>query len=258
MFELEDMEGIKDTPSLNSQNLELSDIHREYLAELIPEEPVWQDMAETEKNEIQELLESRMDEIRDLAGNKNIDFSCIIPEYMLKEMEYPFRDMNEFEEVSKDAVKWFFESNLFNLIPYAEASIELRQSYIEGFYAKFSEQTGYNPKLCFEEMPPYRMGSYNPQTNTITLNTRMLRDEAVPFKLMDTILHESRHAFQQYAVDHPESVSVPPETIAIWEHNMRNYIKSEWDYEAYIKQPIEEDARKFAENAMTRGLTFTA
>lgn len=257
MFGLESLEGIKDIPSINKQSVELSDVQREYISEVIPDESMWKEMSAIEKAETLNLLETRMDEIRDMANAYDLDFSSVTPEYMLESSELPFRDMIEFEDRGTFAVKEFFERDSFREIPYAEADSELRSEYMKDFYANYSEFSGKNPPLEFKEMSPGNMGAYNPETNTITLNSRLLVTES-PNELMDTILHESRHAFQQYAVEHPDRVSVDRETVALWKDNMDYYIRPEWDYEAYKNQPIEADADKFAENTMKAGLLFIA
>lgn len=257
MFGLEDFEGVKDTPSARPQDFELSNIHKEYLTELIPDEASWAGMSADVKLETMECLEARMDEIRESAGVYDIDFSDVFPEHLRGELDYPFCDVEEFENCGNAAVKGFVECDLQRDIPYAAADVEFRQAYIEDFYANFSEFSGYSPELQFERMPPNSLGAYNPETNSITLNSRML-ENSDPKELMSTLLHESRHAFQQYAVDHPTRVTVDAGTIARWEYNMNNYIKPEWDFEAYNCQPIEVDAETFAENAMKNGLSNLA
>lgn len=257
MIGLEHLEGVSDISSIKPQNLELSNIQREYIAEIIPDKEAWEGMSAMEKAETMDILEGRMNEIREATGIYDLNFESSLPAYILERAELPYCDMIEFEDRGTLAVKEFFERDSFREIPYAEAGPELRSEYMKDFYANYSEFSGKNPPLEFKEMSPANMGAYNTETNTITLNSRLLITEN-PQELMDTILHESRHAFQQYAVENPDRVSVDRETVALWKDNMDYYIRPEWDYEAYKNQPIEADADKFAENTMKAGLSFIA
>ena len=125
------------------------------------------------------------------------------------------------------------------------------------FYNSFSELTGSRPYLSFTKMGPRNMGAYNPENNTITLNRDLLEKEN-PDKLMSTILHEARHAYQHYAVEHPDRVTVSAETIAEWKENFNYYIRPEYDFNAYVNQPVEADADSFADLAMYAGYSLLA
>lgn len=99
------------------------------------------------------------------------------------------------------------------------------------------------------------MGAYNPENNTITLNRDLLEKES-PEKLMSTILHEARHAYQHYAIEHLDWVNVSAETIAEWKENFDYYIRPEYDFNAYVNQPVEVDADCFADMAMYAGCSL--
>ena len=255
MFGLEDMEGVQDTSSIKPQNLELSDTHKSYLSEIFPTKEIWNEMSAVDKMDIQHLFELRKDEIIEATGFSDVNFAPTLPEYLFEEFKYPFCDEAEFTYKSEFAVKEFFENDFCRDIPYANADTELRAEYIKDFYANYSDASGYNPPLEFKDMPLNNMGAYNPETNTITLNSKLLENDN-PQTTMETILHESRHAFQQYAVDHPWRVTVDSNTIATWEDNFNYYIRPEWDFEAYEKQPLEADANSYAENVMNNGTSY--
>lgn len=255
MFGLKDMEGVQDSPSVKTQDLELSDIHRDYLSEIFPKAETWKEMSAVEKMDMQHLFELRKEEIIEATGCFDADLIPMLPKYLFEEFKYPFCDEMEFTNKSESAVKEFFENDSCRDIPYAAADIELRAEYIKDFYANYSDASGYNPTLEFKEMPPNNMGAYNSETNTITLNSRLLENDN-PQTTMETILHESRHAFQQYAVDHPWRVNVDYNTIATWEDNFNYYIRPEWDFEAYEKQPLEADANLYAEKVMNNGISY--
>ena len=91
-------------------------------------------------------------------------------------------------------------------------------------------------------------GYYNNGTHRVTLNEQALSDSRGnwdSYDLLETVSHELRHAYQHEAVNHPTDYMVSQETIDIWRDNFRNYIQADDDYEGYLAQAIEVDARDF-------------
>lgn len=74
-------------------------------------------------------------------------------------------------------------------------------------------------------------------------------------EVVETLTHETRHQIQAYCValfrEHGESAQFPGsitlEQVREWDSNFNNYVSSEDDFEGYFKQPIESDARQFAD-----------
>lgn len=68
------------------------------------------------------------------------------------------------------------------------------------------------------------------------------------WRIYQTVIHEMRHAYQHYAIENPDKVNVSKETIAKWKENFDNYKspKTGCSFEEYISQPIEWDAKNFA------------
>lgn len=95
-------------------------------------------------------------------------------------------------------------------------------------------------------------GGYNPLTNKIELNSNYLEKSDCE-DLLNTILHESRHAFQNKCIDTPNSVTVKDNIIEVWKDNFDNYIRPDEDFEAYENQEIEKDANYFADSVMKKG-----
>lgn len=100
---------------------------------------------------------------------------------------------------------------------------------------------------------PCELGGYNPYTNKIELNANYLENPNCE-GLLNTILHESRHAFQNKCVEMPDTVTVKNNIIDVWKDNFDNYIKPEYDFEAYENQEIEKDANYFADSVMRKGI----
>lgn len=63
------------------------------------------------------------------------------------------------------------------------------------------------------------------------------------------LLHEGRHAYQQYAIDHPE-IHSDKEQVQMWKENNEVYFYRPAHY--YHFQPVELDAEKFAKNEMKK------
>ena len=96
-------------------------------------------------------------------------------------------------------------------------------------------------------------GQYDPNTKTLTTNILLLQQEDPVFytRTVMNILHESRHALQYAAVfDGHNPMGFNNATILTWANNILNYIKHSVDPDGYHNQPVEKDARAFAENIM--------
>ena len=71
-----------------------------------------------------------------------------------------------------------------------------------------------------------------------------------PRKIIRTLLHEARHAFQHFAVEHPWRAKPDEGNFYSWELSIENYIKSDVDFNMYRSQAIETDADSFAERVV--------
>ena len=179
------------------------------------------------------------------------DIGSLLERNLLMDGVKPFVEVEVMEKECTDIVTDFFNERLDS--QYAEGSLEERLNIVNDFYDEVKHSMGISAELEFVDMPPYKLGAYSNRSDTISLNSKYL-ENADCTSLLDTILHESRHAFQHRAIDNPKSVSVDDKTRESWNVNITNYILPIWDFEAYEKQPIEEDANTFAENIMTNGL----
>ena len=92
-------------------------------------------------------------------------------------------------------------------------------------------------------------GVYFSTGNRIAINQHML-PKVTSYKLNFTMIHEMRHAYQHYAVQHPESVLVSMDTINAWKENFSpgNYksVSEGFSFAEYVSQPVEWDAKNFA------------
>lgn len=80
----------------------------------------------------------------------------------------------------------------------------------------------------------------------IYINQDVLTDTDYRIDAVDTVLHEMRHKFQKEAIIFPQYYDVSEQTVEMWRKNFEHYIDSKWNFEAYLNQPVEKDAREFA------------
>lgn len=116
--------------------------------------------------------------------------------------------------------------------------------------------------IRFEVMEYGCFGSFSPVSKDITLNSRYIAsNEYSDYKeTIDTLIHEGRHAYQDYNIYerevHPRSGEVSNWK---WNENQIGYQIAEFaGFEAYAMQPVETDARAFAEDVLTNYLEKTA
>ena len=139
-------------------------------------------------------------------------------------------------------------------LDFAEKGLEGRSEIAHQFYDGIKQEMGISAKLSFDPtMSPKELGGFDPFTNTITLNSKYLESPDCT-ELMETIIHESRHAYQKRCVDYPELSTVSDKVKAAWKENFDHYIRPQDDFVAYENQEIEKDANYFASTTMRDGI----
>ena len=99
--------------------------------------------------------------------------------------------------------------------------------------------------ICFFEGLASNRG-YILEDDYIYINQDVLTDANYMMDAIDTVLHEMRHKFQKEVILFPQYYSVTDQIAEIWRKNFEHYIDSKWNFEAYLNQPVEKDAREFA------------
>ncbi len=96
---------------------------------------------------------------------------------------------------------------------------------------------------------PHCIGAYSEDHRGIILNELYLTtdNEYILRTIINTIIHECKHAMQHDAVSGRNTHGYSPELINRWRINFNDYIKPEESDEGYVKQPVEWDASCFAE-----------
>lgn len=106
--------------------------------------------------------------------------------------------------------------------------------------------------ITTEKLEDGLYGYYEHRTKTISVNFEYLNESNLD-DVLKTILHEIHHAYVYYIVstidfsDDNVKTNLYYQKAREWKENTRNYISSEQGYEKYKNQPIEVDARAYAE-----------
>jgi hypothetical protein len=164
-------------------------------------------------------------------------------------------DMQMIEE-GREIIKTYFPDGIENTMISlsADARIEKIKEITAEIAAKYKIEVNYLTFLSVEQLvekgnSQYTAGYYDFEQKGIAINVNMLllNNGEMLKDVINTIFHECRHAYQFMAIHHPDEYPVDPQTILDWANNFTNYISPELDLKGYMNQPIEYDARNFAD-----------
>lgn len=156
-----------------------------------------------------------------------------------------------------DTIKLIRDNDTFQSLNYEE-KCEVIKAIIccEGRYLGLCEIN-----IEFKELKDEILGQYCHSTRTITINSKQIKDGSLSGgsnkEVLNTCLHETRHAYQSlmgdlYAQVSPEQRNLLAFTehgVGSWCNNIDNYHSDTSDIEGcveYYNQPIEKDAREYA------------
>ena len=164
-------------------------------------------------------------------------------------------------EENIDIIKWIRDNDTFQTLDYEEKCDVLRAiCYCEGRYLGLCKID-----IEFKDIEDTTLlGTYNHSTKTIIINSKPIKDGSLPGgtsdELLMTILHECRHCYQNLVSE--MYINVTPEQrnlyafkqngVNDWITNLSNYKPGDETLEGqmeYYEQPIERDARIYAETA---------
>ena len=86
---------------------------------------------------------------------------------------------------------------------------------------------------------------------TLWINPRLLSDQNLRFHALETIFHETRHAYQHHVIT-KKRLHFWQTTARKWKKNYSGYFSSAEDDVIYGMQPIERDAQKYALKQMAK------
>jgi soluble cytochrome b562 len=185
--------------------------------------------------------EIKVDYGGDLAKDKGIDLNAGTENTseVKKDQDHVGEDLNDNQ---LDAVLDNFQDN-----KWSDLSLEDKKQSMNDLADYVAADTGNQkpPDIVFrDDMPDGSYGGYNPETNTMEINVNMLDDSA---EAADTIAHEMWHAYQQQEASDPNS-----EKGREYQEGFDNYISPEYDFEGYENQPVEAEARDYAQGFKDR------
>lgn len=134
----------------------------------------------------------------------------------------------------------FFDEDIFSSL-----SIEEKAFVCDLLCDAMAEKLGIYDKPVvgfFEDQNRGNCGGYNAEANVIGINVYNIDDGD---SIKDTIIHEMRHCWQHIRASLP--LEYQNDEDLIFKQNFENYINPEDNYRAYLSQPVEIDARAFAE-----------
>lgn len=250
-----DAKGIEEETKLNR-------LQSEYMKELDIPSDVWNDMSRENQVEHIGSIKSRFNEIN-VPANINKEnvvkklFSREIAE-AYKQIEAP-QDFIQIEQISDvladckelDHGKW------------QQLEISEKVEVLNNLEKQIAE-IEHRPtcQIRIVDLPIHQFGGYNPDSKTIDINRIYVKmsdvDKNKFREIIDTLVHEGRHAYQDYNVNvcevHPRHSEVMS-----WAETMEG---GKWGYygdtstrlgqRLYEQQSIEIDARNFATDVLER------
>lgn len=130
-------------------------------------------------------------------------------------------------------------------------SFEERKTYFEKtLLPMIASEMGVSPTFIGWFRDENTAGFYSETHQGIALNELFLAsdNEYVLYFIINTVIHECKHAMQWDAVSGRNNHGYSEQQISIWKRNFEDYIEPRESDEGYVKQPVEWDASSFAES----------
>lgn len=212
------------------------------------------------------ILVDRIDELSNSNPPKAIDsdknvanlINPIIDKIDVQYLEAP-NDSIQIEQVSDMMV----ELEALNFEEWKEMSFEQRYETLQSLENKIAD-IAHRPacELHVQYLEDGYYGYYDNDTKDITINSRYIAsDNFDDYKeCLDTLVHEGRHAYQDYNM-YIREVHPRGGEVTNWKTNEIKYGYQDvchCGFEAYEMQPVECDARAFAEDVLNSYFNKTA
>lgn len=154
----------------------------------------------------------------------------------------------ELQRKLKDALDSMEDGHLFEHIK--SLPFEERKKYFEEvLLPSVCKEMNITPKFLGWFQHTSTAGYYNEEHQGIAINELFLAsdNDYVLRVMINTIVHECKHAMQWDAASGRNKHGYSDALIAEWKRNFDDYISPEESDEGYVKQPVEWDASSFAE-----------
>jgi len=232
MDDLENIEGVFSPQDVEAIS-ELSDSYRDYIKEVLPTQD-------------QKLIVARIDELSSTQPPQAIDSNPEVASLLGESIEYidskyleAPNDIEQAEQISDamleiegtDYIEWQ------RLSP--QQRVEMLQK-VENAAAKISHRE--SCPIIVKSLGDDHFGFYSSGTKTITLNSDYLKGDGTSYKMsLDTVIHEGRHAYQDYNL-HERQVHSSPGDMTNWYLNHYKYGYQDvqtYGFSRYWMQPVE-------------------
>ncbi len=263
MAGIEDFEGIQDFKNGEGIVLDhLTDAQYDYMNELKVSAQEWNDLSTLQQLDQIREIEERFDEL-----GVPFDLSMVFESVYGKEMTETYNNRESLSESLETNIE--APSDLEQIGKISDLLSECQEIRYENWEQLSSdEKTALLNSLegqiadiecrppcpvCFEYMDEGTYGGYNEYRKDITLNENLLtNDYDVYCELLDTLVHEGRHAYQDYNL-HIQEVHPRHSEVESWRDTWGdgrwqycNDCRTELGARLYHQQSIEIDARNFA------------
>lgn len=262
---LEDIEGLERMSEALSEGV--TSAQTEYLSELDMPDADWAECTGMQQLFTLSAIDGRMDELgiaieqrSELAHSLfSDDMADAYDGFIVENYEAPEapQDCIQIEQIA-DVVSGCEEIRFEN---WAALELPERESVLNDLEERIAE-IEHRPAcpVRFAELAANELGGYNPATKDITINS--LYAEQSDFgcyrEVIDTLIHEGRHAYQDYNVNVAE-IHPRHSEVASWAETMEG---GKWEYwgdcssllgqRLYEQQSIEIDARNFATDVLDK------
>lgn len=255
---LEELDEVRMTTIEQSEFKELSDSELEYVQEcVVPPNP--------------EALVQRIDELQD----NHMPPKAIDNNPQIAEIIEPMRDSipSEYLEAPSDMEQVELISNVMidcealRFEEWKNLSIEERVGLLndlEGKIAKIEHRPACSIQIeylgsitenygCLQGHMGYHQKTFG-GTERIVINSELVRSDNPLFyrEVLDTVVHEGRHSYQTFNLEQRETHTSKGD-LTNWHTNLEQYGYQNaqlFGFKAYWMQPVEADARKFAEDVL--------
>ena len=250
-------EGSEQTDELTR----LSDSQQAYLKEVnVPSED-WAKMTDEQKSDHLDIVQARIEELKVDNLEKVSSTNLLSPEMiedLKRRLEAP-NDMVQIEQVSDVLANC--EEIRFENWQHLERSEKV--DVLNQLETKIAS-IEHRPPCPIKDvkLKPGLWGGYNPVTKTIDINRDYIdksgKDYYFYSEIVDTLVHEGRHAYQDYNVNerivHPRHSEVESwsDTMAGGKWGYWGDCSSELGQRLYEQQSVEIDARNFAADVISR------
>lgn len=240
----------------------LSRLQSEYLKELDIPSDVWNEMSRESQVEHIGSIKSRFDEINVSA---NIDKENAVKELFSREIAEAYKrieapqDFIQIEQIS-DVLA---DCKELDYSKWQQLEMSEKVNVLNGLEKQIAKIEHRPPcPIRIVDLPIHTLGGYNPDTKTIDISRIYVKmsdvDKRQFREVIDTLVHEGRHAYQDYNVNvceiHPRHSEVMSwaETMEGGKWGYHGDVSTRLGQRLYEQQSVEIDARNFAADVLDK------